>query len=50
MSGYILWGYSLKFRPEKYALYIYMVGISNQLVPEPAIEYGGSTVSRASKG
>ena len=35
--GHILWGYSLKFRPWTIGL-IYMVGTSNQSVPEMAID------------
>jgi hypothetical protein len=34
ISVHIFWGYSLKFRPKKYAKNKYMVGSSNQSVPE----------------
>ena len=36
ISGHIFWGYSLKFRPEKQALY--MVGTSNKSIPKMTIE------------
>ena len=37
IPGHILWGYSLKLRPKKSALY--MVGTSNQSVPEMAFDF-----------
>jgi hypothetical protein len=36
MFGQVLWVYSLKFRPEKWALY--MVGTSNKSDPEIPID------------
>ena len=36
MFGQMLWGYPLKFRPKKLALY--MLGTSNQSDPEMAID------------